>query len=98
LQGAEPIFLYPSYNIINSAPIDFSFSHAKWVFMSTKEDKTKPEVVQLLNMTRACEIWGVTKWHVYDLIKAGRIKPITNAGKGFKFLATDYKLEFLERL
>jgi predicted site-specific integrase-resolvase len=59
--------------------------------MKTREETTKTEVVQMLNMTRACEIWGVTKWHVYDLIKAGRIKPITNAGKGFKFLATDYK-------
>jgi predicted site-specific integrase-resolvase len=66
--------------------------------MKTREETTKTEVVQMLNMTRACEIWGVTKWHVYDLIKAGRIKPITNAGKGFKFLVTDYKQEFLERL
>ena len=63
-----------------------------------KDNTTQFDVVQLLNMKKACEMWGVTRWHVYDLIKAGKIKPITNAGKGYKFLASDYKMEFLERL
>lgn len=64
-----------------------------------KEKKTtEPEIVTLLNMKKACELWGVTRTHVYALIRNGKIKPITNAGKGFKFLATDYKHEFLKRL
>lgn len=66
--------------------------------MKKNNNTTQCDVVQLLNMKKACEMWGVTRWHVYDLIKAGKIKPITNAGKGFKFLASDYKIEFLERL
>jgi len=49
-------------------------------------------------MKKACDLWGVTRWKVYDLIKQGKIRPVTNAGKGFKFLATDFKIEFLERL
>lgn len=64
----------------------------------SKAMQKETEIIRMMNMKAACELWGVTRWKVYELISQGKIKPIINAGKGFKFLATDYKLEFLERL
>lgn len=65
---------------------------------ATKTNQKEPELIRLLNMTKACELWGVTRYHVYDLIRDGKIRPIVGCGKGFRFLATDYKHEFLQRL
>jgi predicted DNA-binding transcriptional regulator AlpA len=66
--------------------------------MNANEAKQEGQRVRLFNMKQACDEWGISRWKVYEMIKAGEITPIVNMGKGFKFTGFELKPEMLERL
>ena len=56
------------------------------------------KVIKLYGMKEVCALWGISKWRVYDLVKEGKIRPIVNMGKGWKFDGTEFSEHLLERL
>lgn len=66
-------------------------------FMLKDKDQNK-RVVRLHGMKEVCELWGISRWRVYDLVKEGKIRPIVNMGKGWKFDGTEFSDDLLERL
>lgn len=56
------------------------------------------KTVKLYGMKQACELWGISRWRVYELVKEGKIRPIVNMGKGWKFDGSEFSEELLERL
>ena len=63
-----------------------------------KNENENKKTVQLMGTTQAAKAWGITRWKLYDLIVEGKIRPITNMGKGYKFQQDDFKEDFFERL
>jgi excisionase family DNA binding protein len=55
-------------------------------------------MVKLYGMKEVCTLWGISRWRVYDLVKEGKIRPIVNMGKGWKFDGTEFSEHLLERL
>ena len=66
-------------------------------FMFNGKDRND-KMVRLYGMKEVCTLWGISKWRVYDLVKEGKIRPIVNMGKGWKFDGTEFSEHLLERL
>jgi hypothetical protein len=49
-------------------------------------------------MKDAAALWGITYWELRAMILDGRIRPIINVGKGFKFDGSELSAAKLERL
>ena len=45
---------------------------------------------RLLNTNNAAKAWGISRWTLYKLVKAGKISPIFGFGKGWKFQLSDW--------
>jgi predicted site-specific integrase-resolvase len=59
--------------------------------------KTQPTPL-LLSTQQAADAWGISRWSLYDLVKAGKIRPIVGMGKGWKFFISDINPIDMERL
>ena len=53
---------------------------------------------RLLSTQQAASAWGITRWRLYDLVRAGKIHPVVGMGKGWKFLISDFAPIELTRL
>jgi hypothetical protein len=67
--------------------------------MKTKDEKT-PDApsMRLYKMKEAAALWGLTYWELRAMILDGRIRPIINVGKGYKFDGSELSMAKLERL
>ena len=54
--------------------------------------------VRLYSTKEVESMWGISRWRIYDLVKTGKIRPIVNMGKGWKFDGSEFEEELLERL
>lgn len=61
-------------------------------------EKEQKQPLRLYSMKEFEKLSGVSRWKIYELIKEGKIKPVVNMGKGFKFTGDELKPEMLERL
>jgi excisionase family DNA binding protein len=52
---------------------------------------------RFLTTEEAAALWGISKWTIFDLAKKGKLRPITNLGKGWKWKASDID-SVIERL
>ncbi len=80
--------------------VDFGNCLVKWDFMKREKEKTMESRVvgRLLSMKEACARWGVSRWWVYDRIKEGKMRPIVNAGKGYRWTGEEIQGVEFERL
>lgn len=56
--------------------------------MTTKQHEPNA-TTRLLSTQQAASAWGISRWRLYDLVRAGKIRPIVGMGKGWKFLLSD---------
>ena len=73
---------------------------SKFKVMKNIEDETAhaPPTMRLYKMKDAAALWGITYWELRAMILDGRIRPIINVGKGFKFDGSELSAAKLERL
>ena len=63
------------------------------------KDKNKEvSLVRLYGIHEVSAMWGISRWRIYELVKAGKIRPIVNMGKGWKFDGSEFEKRLLERL
>ena len=55
-------------------------------------------IMRLYSMEQAAALWGLSYWTVRAMVLDGRIRPIINVGKGFKFDGSELSKAKLERL
>ncbi len=65
---------------------------------SVKNKNIEMSPVRLYSTKEVESMWGISRWRIYDLVKAGKIRPIVNMGKGWKFDGSEFNKELLERL
>jgi predicted site-specific integrase-resolvase len=63
--------------------------------MKTEENKQTERVI---TTDEAAKEWGITKKALYSLVRKGKIRPITNLGKSWYFLPSDFNPTVFVRL
>ena len=63
-----------------------------------KDNEKKEGPMRLYSTEEVVSMWGISRWRIYDLVKSGKIRPIVNMGKGWKFDGSEFDKELLERL
>lgn len=62
------------------------------------EEVRQTSSMRLYSMKEAAARWGITYWTLRAMVLDGRIRPIVNVGRGFKFDGTELAAAKLERL
>ena len=44
---------------------------------------------RLYNTNQAAELWGISRWTIYELVKTGRLKPIIGIGSKWRWKEDD---------
>jgi excisionase family DNA binding protein len=51
--------------------------------------QTNPPAKMFLTTDEAAALWGISRWTIFDLVRKGKLRPITNLGKGWKWQVSD---------
>jgi predicted DNA-binding transcriptional regulator AlpA len=63
-----------------------------------KDKKNEAGPVRLYSTKEVESMWGISRWRIYGLVNTGKIRPIVNMGKGWKWDGSEFNKELLERL
>jgi predicted DNA-binding transcriptional regulator AlpA len=63
-----------------------------------KDKKNEAGPVRLYSTKEVESMWGISRWRIYGLVNAGKISPIVNMGRGWKWDGSEFNKELLERL
>ncbi len=74
------------------------FENAHTSMKRSNEDIREAPPMRLYSMKEAAARWGITYWTLRAMVLDGRIRPIVNVGRGFKFDGTELASAKLERL
>jgi predicted DNA-binding transcriptional regulator AlpA len=65
---------------------------------SVKNKNIEISPVRLYSTKEVESMWGISRWRIYGLVNAGKISPIVNMGRGWKWDGSEFNKELLERL